>query len=137
MDGLTLNWHQWMHMNKQLSTWSKFKIDLLKRFRPSLYRDLFGELAKFQQTSTAQDFDYRFEELSNLISSIPSNFLQSCFESELRLNIEWEVRAMQPQSLLKAFQSTKLMKDGIFETQVTIQKKKSSSYNASFNANNI
>lgn len=92
-----------MHNNKQLQSWQYFTKDLLRRFGPSPYLDLQGELAKIQQITTVQEYYNRFEELSNQISGVPMSFLQSCFESGLSMEIRREVRALQPQSLLHAY----------------------------------
>lgn len=117
MDGPALNQYQWIYQNRLITTWQGFKIDLLKRFGLSLYRDLSWELVKLQQTSTLQDYYNQFEDMLNQISGIPTNFLQSFFESDLIANIQREVRALQPLSLLQALQVAKLMKDRIEKTK--------------------
>lgn len=52
MDGLILSWYQWMHLNILIHSYTRFKIDLLRRFCPSLYKDISKELAKLQQKTT-------------------------------------------------------------------------------------
>lgn len=104
---MALSWYQWMYNNKLLHSWQHFTRDLLRRFGPSPYQDLQGELAKIQQITAVQEYYNRFEELPN--SGIPMSFLQSCFESGLSMEIRREVRALQPQSLLQAYQLAKLM----------------------------
>lgn len=42
----TLNWYMWKHQNRLITVWLGFKLDILRRFRPSLYRDLLEELVK-------------------------------------------------------------------------------------------
>lgn len=115
MDGPTLSWYQWMHIIQQLNSWTSFKKSLLQYFGSSLYRDMKGELAKMQQTTTVQEFYNCFEELANQRSGIPPFFLQSCFESGLRSDIRREVRASQPQTLVQAFQLAKLMEDRLVD----------------------
>lgn len=64
-----------MPLNKPLTSWASFKTGLLKRFGPSLYQDILGELVKLQQNSIVQDFYTKFEKLSNQIIGISSTFL--------------------------------------------------------------
>ena len=87
MDGPALTWFRWMSQTKRLSTWDSFLVDLLRRFGPSEYRDLKGELSKLVQTSTVLDYYNRFEDLSTKVTSADEAFLQSCFESGLRSDI--------------------------------------------------
>lgn len=130
IDGLALSWYQWMHLNQNLTSWIAFKVDLLEHFGPSLYKDLLGELAKLQQTATVQDFYNQFEELSNQEAGVPATFLRSCFESRLRVDIRREVRAIQPTSLLLAFQLDKLMEDKNEATKAMTVKER---YNSNVN----
>lgn len=106
-----------MHLDKHLTSWTIIKSNILKRFIPSIYRHLPGELAKLHQTSTVQEFYNKFEELSNMISRILLIFLQSYFKSGLKVDIIRKLRALQPQFLLQAFQLAKLIEDRIMETQ--------------------
>ena len=40
LEGDALQWYQWMHVNKQVTSWSKFVEALQNRFVPSAYEDV-------------------------------------------------------------------------------------------------
>ena len=100
MDGPALIWFRWIFKTNRLSTWDSFLTDLLKRFGPSEYRDLRGELSKLVQTSTVLDYYNRCEDHSTKVTGADKAFLKTCFESGLRANIRRDVRIHRPTTLL-------------------------------------
>lgn len=71
-----------------------------------------------------QIFYNKFEELCNQVIEVSTKFLQSFFESKLRVDKRMEVRALQPTSLLQSFQLIKLMEDMIEEIKATTIKER-------------
>lgn len=62
-------------------------MDGLKRFGPFLYGDLLRELIKLKQMTTIQELYNMFKDLPNMISSIHTSFLQTYFDSGLKIDI--------------------------------------------------
>lgn len=60
-------WIRGLKRNKMLTTWSRFKIDLMERFGDSPFEDKLEELSRLQQTTTVAEYMARFEVLMNEI----------------------------------------------------------------------
>ena len=95
----------------RLSTWDTFLTDLFKRFGPSEYRDLWGELSKLVETSTILDYYNGFEDLSTKVTRADEAFLQSCFEFGICAKIRRNFRIHRPTTLLQAVSLAKMIED--------------------------
>ncbi|XP_077228305.1 uncharacterized protein LOC143861246 [Tasmannia lanceolata] len=88
LEGPALSWFQWAKSNNLMHSWKGFLDAIQLRFGPSLYEDHKGELAKLQQTSSVEDYQSRFEELSNKGSGLSESFLTSFFIFGLKLDLK-------------------------------------------------
>ncbi|RRT31547.1 hypothetical protein B296_00047828 [Ensete ventricosum] len=65
LEGDAIQWFTWFkHTHEELS-WQQFKEGLLDRFGPTDFNNIDGQLAKIRHTSTIQEYQIRFEHLSN------------------------------------------------------------------------
>ncbi|RWW39834.1 hypothetical protein BHE74_00054804 [Ensete ventricosum] len=65
LEGDAIQWFDWFeHIHGGLS-WQQFKEGLFNHFRPIDYENIDGQLAKIQQTTTIQEYQTKFERLSN------------------------------------------------------------------------
>lgn len=99
MQGTALAWFKWMHVNQQLSSWEAFTRDLELRFRPPTFSNHQAALFKLRQTGSVMDYQMQFESLSNRVDGLNPTALLNCFISGLQNDIQWEIAALQPQSL--------------------------------------
>ena len=80
-------------LNILMDSWRQFKEGLLIRFRPTDYENIDGQLAKIQQTSTIQEYQTRFERLSNQTHDWSQKQLLTTFIEGLKPEIRGEVKA--------------------------------------------
>ncbi|XP_077236971.1 uncharacterized protein LOC143878581 isoform X2 [Tasmannia lanceolata] len=67
LEGPALSWYQWAKSNNLINSWKGFLDAIQPRFGRSLYSDPKGELSKLLQSSSIDDYQSRFEELSNQV----------------------------------------------------------------------
>lgn len=100
LDGAALSWYQWMFTNDFITSWQGFLQALESRFAPTFYDDPKGALFKLVQRGSVNDYLTKFERLANHVVGLPPPFLLSCFISGLNPELQREVLAIQPISLL-------------------------------------
>ncbi|XP_077223428.1 uncharacterized protein LOC143857042 [Tasmannia lanceolata] len=102
LDGPTLAWFQWAKANNLLHSWKGFLDAIHIRFGPSFYEDHKGELAKIHQKTSVEEYQHRFEDLSNKVSGLSESFLTSFFISGLKPDLKRKLLVLQPTSLIQA-----------------------------------
>ena len=99
LDGVALNWFQWMFKNGFITSWSALLQAIETRFAPSFYDDPRGTLFKLVQRGSVTEYLTEFERLANSIVGLSPSVLLSYFISGLNPEIHREVQALQPASL--------------------------------------
>ena len=102
LEGDAIQWFDWFEHTYGILSWRQFKEGLLIRFRPTDYENIDGQLAKIQQTSTIQEYQTRFERLSNQTHDWSQKQLLRTFIEGLKPEIRGEVKARQPYTLMAA-----------------------------------
>ena len=115
MEGPALAWFQWLTQNGQISSWIGLLHALKARFSPSQYEDPTGSLFKLTQQGSVSDYLSQFEMLANRIIGLPTLFLLSYFVSGLALDIQREVQALQPLTLVQAVVLAQLQEEKLAE----------------------
>ncbi|KAK6160245.1 hypothetical protein DH2020_003626 [Rehmannia glutinosa] len=103
-----LQWFQWISRNRQVITWEQFVRALETRFGPSEFEDVQGILSKLLQNSSVEEYIRQFEDLSLRTVGLPPSFHLSCFVVGLRPDLQAEVRAARPTSVIQAMSLTRL-----------------------------
>ncbi|XP_077219649.1 uncharacterized protein LOC143853808 [Tasmannia lanceolata] len=101
LEGPALAWFQWARSNNLIHSWKGFLDAICLRFGPSLSQNPKGALAKIHQKTSVEEYQSRFEDLSNTVSGLPESFLVSFFISGLKLELRRELQVLQPTSLLQ------------------------------------
>ncbi|RWV98163.1 hypothetical protein GW17_00039004 [Ensete ventricosum] len=65
LEGDAIQWFNWFKHTHEGLSWQRFKEGLLDHFGPTDFNNIDGQLAKIRQTSTIQEYQTRFERLSN------------------------------------------------------------------------
>ena len=102
LEGDAIQWFDWFEHTYGVLSWRQFKEGLLIRFRPTDYENIDGQLAKIRQTSTIQEYQTRFERLSNQTHDWSQKQLLRTFIEGLKPEIQGEVKARQPYTLMAA-----------------------------------
>ena len=101
LDGDAIQWFHWFKYTYGVLSWRQFKEGLLIRFGPTDYENI-DVLAKIRQTSTVQEYQTRFEMLSNQTHDWSQKQLLGTFIEGLKPEIRGEVKARQPYTLMAA-----------------------------------
>ena len=102
LEGDAIQWFDWFEHTYGVLSWRQFKEGLLICFRPTDYENIDGQLAKIRQTSTIQEYQTRFERLSNQTRDWYRKLLLRTFIEGLKPEIQGEVKARQPYMLMAA-----------------------------------
>ncbi|TYH32064.1 hypothetical protein ES288_A01G221700v1 [Gossypium darwinii] len=121
-EGKARRWYRWMKTNKQLSCWDHFTRAMLDRFKFTTLEEPQGLLSKLQQTTTVEEYQSRFESLSNLTTDLPPSFFVDCFISGLRADIKNEVLSFRPTTLNHAISLARLQEAKLSETRKLLLK---------------
>lgn len=100
-------WIRGLQRNKMLTTWQKFKDDLIERFGDSPFDDKLEELSRLQQTSTVAEYMGRFESLMNEVDQTEETLI-SYFIGGLKTEIKKQLKITRPVSLRKALAMAKV-----------------------------
>lgn len=114
----TLQWFRWMERSNAIASWEDFTKGLLIRFGPSPYEDPTGTLTKLQQTTTVEEYQTRFEELTNRTEGLNESFMVSCFMRGLEDDIRLNVQMLRPHNLPDAIGLA-----GMQEKKVNVQRR--------------
>ena len=71
LEGIALQWHQWLSKLKGPLAWEEFTRALLQRFGPTDYEDLSEALTHLKQNLTVEAYQEAFEQLSHCVDGIP------------------------------------------------------------------
>ncbi|KAL1157177.1 hypothetical protein V6Z11_A08G138900 [Gossypium hirsutum] len=121
-EGKARRWYRWMKTNKQLSCWDHFTRAMLDRFKFTTLEEPQGLLSKLQQTTTVEEYQSRFESLSNLTTDLPPSFFVDYFISGLRADIKNEVLSFRPTTLNHAISLARLQEAKLSETRKLLLK---------------
>lgn len=129
-----------MQRNSQIPYWKAFTRALEQDFGPSLYDYPRASLFKLVQTGTVNEFYLEFTALTNRSEGLTAEAVLDCFISGLQEDIRRDVRAMEPNTLVRTVALAKL-----FEEKYTTSNKnrnmnkggRSNSYGSSANTLNI
>ncbi|RRT59112.1 hypothetical protein B296_00038775 [Ensete ventricosum] len=102
LEGEAIQWYDLYKHTHGVPTWRQFKSGLLLRFRPFEYENIDGQLAKIRQTSTVQEYQTRFERLSNQTRDWSEKQLLETFIEGLKSEIQEEVKARRPYMMMAA-----------------------------------
>lgn len=107
-----------MSRNDQLSSWTDFLQVLETRFASSRYEGPTDTLFKLTHKGTVTEYLFEFESLANLIVE----FLLSYFVSGLALEIQKEVQALQPLTMVQATTLTHLQEEKIDDSRQPLRR---------------
>ncbi|RWW50723.1 hypothetical protein BHE74_00042996 [Ensete ventricosum] len=111
LEGDVIQWFNWFkHTHRGLS-WQQFKEGLLDRFGPTDFNNIDGQLAKIRQTSTIQEYQTRFERLSNQTKNWSEKQLLCTFIEGLKSEIRGEVKARQPYTLMTVISFARIQEE--------------------------
>ncbi|RZR71203.1 hypothetical protein BHM03_00004164 [Ensete ventricosum] len=91
-------------------SWQQFKEGLLNHFGPTDFNNIDRQLAKIRQTSTIQEYQTRFERLSNQTENWSEKQFLGTFIEGLKLEIE-EVKARQPYTLMAVISFARIQEE--------------------------
>lgn len=100
-------WIRGLKRNKMLTTWSRFKIDLMERFGDSPFEDKLEELSRLQQTTTVAEYMARFEVLMNEVDQ-SEEALISYFVRGLKQEMKKQLKINRPTNLRRALTMAKV-----------------------------
>ncbi|RWW55797.1 hypothetical protein BHE74_00037526 [Ensete ventricosum] len=105
-----IQWFNWFeHTHGGLSR-QRFKEGLLNCFGPTDFDNIDGQLVKIRQTSTIQEYQTRFERLSNKLRIGLKQLLGTSIEG-LKPEIRGEVKARQLYTLMAAISFARIQKE--------------------------
>ncbi|KAK1388146.1 hypothetical protein POM88_016324 [Heracleum sosnowskyi] len=111
MKGQALSWFQWIHKNKQLSSWSHLVKAIENRFGPSTFQNAQATLFKLTQTSSVADYQASFETTCNRTTGLSDESFLNCFISGLNPEIQRELATLKLVTILDAISLAKLVED--------------------------
>jgi translation elongation factor EF-1beta len=111
MEGRALTWYNWLTDSGYTGGWEDFASALKTRFAPSVFDDPVGTFTTLKQTTTVEDFQNRFEILSNRIQGLSEDFKVSTFLSGLKEEIRITVTILKPKDLTIAFGLARLQEE--------------------------
>lgn len=114
MEGKALSWYSWLMESCPVTTWDEFLIALKVRFGPSAYEDPVGAFTKLRQTHSVEEYQTKFEILSNKITGLNEEFRISTFLSGLRDDLRVVVAMFKPTTLSAAFGLARLQEEEVW-----------------------
>lgn len=103
MEGKALEWLLWADRNNQISSWSYFVDEIIKRFETSSYEIPTERLSKQGQTGTVKEYQHKFEALANKVTDVNPTVLKEMFMEGLNTEIQIDVIKSRLESLTEAF----------------------------------
>ncbi|RRT78066.1 hypothetical protein B296_00018271, partial [Ensete ventricosum] len=100
LKGDAIQWFNWFKHTHGGLAWLRFKEGLLDRFGPIDFNNIDGQLAKIRQSSTIQEYQTRFERLSNQTENWSEKQLLGTYIEGLKLEIRGDVKARQLYTLM-------------------------------------
>ncbi|RZS14395.1 hypothetical protein BHM03_00046067 [Ensete ventricosum] len=100
LKGDAIQWYDLYKTYHGVPSWGQFKREFLIRFRLSKYKNNNGQLAKIRQISTVQEYQSRFECLSNRTRDWSEIQLVRKFIEGLNPEIQCEVKARHPRTMI-------------------------------------
>lgn len=98
MEGLALNWLQWVEARPPFTSWEMFKDELLERFLP-WQGSAHEELMSLRQPGPVAKYRKQFELLSAPLRDMSDELLKEAFINGLSKDIKAEVRLIEPKRL--------------------------------------
>lgn len=117
LDQDVVPWYQMMQKTNPLLSWPTLTRALELDFGPSAYDCPRATLFKLAQTTSVNDFYMQFTALVNRVDGLSPAAILDCFISGLQEEIRRDVKAMEPQSLSKAFALAKLYEEKYVTTK--------------------
>jgi len=111
LDHDVVPWYQMMQKTYPLLSWPALTRALELDFGPSAYDYPRATLFKLAQTTSVNDFYMQFTALVNRVDGLSLVAILDCFISGLQEEIRKDVKAIEPQSLSKAFALAKLYEE--------------------------
>jgi len=111
LDHDVVPWYQMMQKTIPLLSWPALTRALELDFGPSAYDCPRATLFKLAQTTSVNDFYMQFTALVNRVDGLSLVAILDCFISGLQEEIRKDVKAIEPQSLSKAFALAKLYEE--------------------------
>ncbi|XP_076908515.1 uncharacterized protein LOC143565426 [Bidens hawaiensis] len=111
LDGIAIQWHQWLTKHRGPLTWVEFLQVVLARFGPTEFEDPSKSLSRLKPTTTVAVYQEAFEKLSHQVDGLPESFLIGCFIGGLKEDIRIEVKLNNPKQLHKAIGIARLVED--------------------------
>jgi len=113
MEGKALVWFQDIEAARGINNWDGFVRALQTRFGTSSYEDPMEALIRLKQTTTVEEYKSQFESLSNKLRGLAESYKLSCFLSDLREDIRFMVRMLNPPNLHMAFGLAKMQEENV------------------------
>jgi hypothetical protein len=113
MEGRALTWYNWLTDSGYTGGWEDFASALKTRFAPSVFDDPVGTFTTLKQTTTVEDFQNRFEILSNRIQGLSEDFKVNTFLSGLKEEIRITITMLKPKDLTTAFGLARLQEEEV------------------------
>ncbi|RWW67435.1 hypothetical protein BHE74_00025120 [Ensete ventricosum] len=111
LEGDAPKWFNWFEHTHGRLFWQRFKEGLLNRFGPTDFDNIDGQLAKIRQTSTIQEYQIRFERLSNQTENWSEKQLLGTFIEGLKPEIRGEAKARQPYTPMVAIYFVRIQEE--------------------------
>lgn len=108
MTGTALSWIQGLLRNNLITTWSRLFEDLRERFGSDMFEDKLEDLTRLRQTSTMDEYIYRFEALLNEVDSQDEKALITYFGGGLTDDLRQQLKINRPRTLHEAFATAKV-----------------------------
>jgi hypothetical protein len=111
LEGIALQWHQWLAKFRGPLTWDEFTNAIQLRFGPTNYEDPSEALTRLKQTTTIAVYQEAFERLSHRVDTLPKKILIGCFIARLRDDIRIDVKIKQLATLADAIGVARLIEE--------------------------
>ncbi|XP_031257121.1 uncharacterized protein LOC116115112 [Pistacia vera] len=101
IEGLALNWYQWVDTRAPILSWSSFKLALVERFRHLHQGIAYEALVALKQLGTVTEFREQFEALSAPLREVGEVLLMGIFTNGLKEELRAELRLCRPKTLIE------------------------------------
>lgn len=108
MEGKAFSCFSWLKDLGTMGVWEEFTATLRVQFGPSSFEDPIRAFTKLRQTSTIEEYQTKFEILSNKIKGLTKEFHISTFISGLRDDLKIKVTMLKSNTISTGFGLTKL-----------------------------
>lgn len=99
-------WH--LFQDEYPGTWAGFSELIMKEFGGNTKIDYQAALTKMYQSGSIHDYKTQFNKLSRRASGFSRDVLLACFVSGLKEEIQLDVRAHKPATLLQAYELARI-----------------------------